>query len=475
MQIALGNPCAVLTRLEEMSRKLVARPSFDITVFLLIIASVSLLCYEMVLPEGSEAYRQAVLVGEIITMFFVVELMIRFLAMKRKRRFFQEYWIDILAVLPLLRVFRVFRFLRLLRILRLFRVAALITSNTKVFQFLIKRRAVEYLFSLFLIVFATVFGTLGLSHFRGDKLKGAPALIQSFWETLFSLVAGEYVVEFPGTLGGKLIILFVQFCGLGFFAVLTGTVSAVMIEKLKEGAVLNRMLLEDCENHIIICGWNSGVETILIELQNHPQFREREIVVIAGRDELPDMDLPHPNRVRLLTDDFTRAEVLLKANVMKCAVAIIVSDVHHGRSRQDADARTVLAALTIEKMNPDVHTCAELSNAVNETHLRMGGVNEVILTRDLAGHLLAQAALYSANVHLLQELLRPTEGNTLMPYPVPERFIGKAFSATLTPFYEETGAIPVAVETRDAEVLVNPKERLLEGGDLFLCVAAHQK
>ncbi|MCA9795545.1 MAG: NAD-binding protein, partial [Candidatus Eremiobacteraeota bacterium] len=214
---------------------------------------------------------------------------------------------------------------------------------------------------------------------------------------------------------------------------------------------------------------------ILIELQSSPTLKDREIVVVAGREELPVMNLPNPGHLRLLTDDFTRAEVLLKANVLKAAIAIIVSDVSSGRSRQDADARTVLCALTIEKLNPAVHTCAELSNAVNETHLRMGGVNEVIITRDLAGHLLAQAALYSANVHLLQELLRPTKGNSLMPFKMPQELVGQTFDSVLTPFYQKTGAIPVAIERADGKVLVNPKTYRLCGDDALLCVAAAEE
>lgn len=462
-----------MERLGEICRKVVERPVFDVAIFFLILVSVALLCVEVAFPDGTMEHRRVTQAGEWITVVFICELILRFIASKRKRRFFQEYWIDILAVLPLMRALRVFRFLRLLRLLRLFRVATLLTSNSRIFQLLLRKRAAEYLFTAMLVLFATVFGTLGMSHFREKKEGGLEALAQSFWETIFSLVAGEYINTFPPNLGGKLVILFVQFCGLGFFAVLTGTISAVMIEKLREGAVLKRLLMEDLEHHILVCGWNSGVETIIHELQGHPNFKDREIVVIAGIDHLPPLDrLKNPARVRLMTEDFTRAEILLKANVMTADIAIIVSDVSDGRNRQDADARTVLAALTIEKLNPEVHTCAELSNAMNETHLRMGGVNEVILTRDLAGHLLAQAAVHSANVHLLQELLQPTKGNTLMPFPVPQELVGKKFGEVLSTFYNTRGAIPVAVERAGEKVMVNPRDHVLVEGDCLLCVAA---
>jgi voltage-gated potassium channel len=458
----------------SITRRIVANPYFDLGVLAMILVSVLLLIVEIAIPNSSPYFDFVVYSGDVITCLFVIELIIRFVASKRKRRFFSEYFIDILAVLPLFRAFRFLRFLRLLRMLRLFRAVSVVSRNTRVLQWLFKQRLTEYLLTVVLLLFATLFGTLGLSHFRRAHNTGWDVLAQSFWETIFSLVAGEYVNSFPDSLGGKIVILLVQFCGLTFFALLTGTVSAVMIEKLKEGTVLNRLMLEDLENHIIICGYNAGVETIVSEFQNHPQFKEREIVIVTERDETTNIDVPFPTRVRTIKDDFTRVDVMRRCNIDACAVAVIVSDISGGRSRQDADARTVLAALTIEKLNPDVHTCAELSNAHSESHLRMGGVNEVIVTRSISGHLLAQAALYSSNVHLLQELLKPTQGHTFIPVPEDSEYVGKNFSEVLAIHHQKSGNIPIAVEKPNGELVINPKNYCLAEGDRLICIAQHE-
>lgn len=459
--------------LTELARRLEAKPSFDVSILILIVISIALLCAELALPESHPHFSTIERVGDIITVLFILELLVRLVASRRRSRFFREYFIDILAVLPIFRAFRMLRFLRLFRVLRLFRAFSLVARQTRVLHWLLRQRVTEYLLTSVLIVFATLFGTLGLAHFQRSGQPGANVLSDSFWQTLFSLIAGEYITEFPATLGGKLVILFVQFCGLTFFALLTGTVSVVMIEKLKEGTVLNRHMLEDLEDHIIICGWNAGVQTIITEFQSHPELREREIVIITERTDRPPLDIPDSTKVRLLTEDFTRAEVLQRCNVNSCSVSVIVSDISGGRSRQDADARTVLAALTIEKLNPDVHTCAELSNSQNEPHLRMGGVNEVIVTRSISGHLLAQAALYSANVHLLQELLRPTHGHTFKPVVVDEDDVGKTFEQLLGSHHEKTGNIIIAVETSGGQLMVNPKGYAIEEGDKLICVTDH--
>ncbi len=457
--------------LTQWARRIVLRPSFDITILALIVVSVILLGVEIALPESDPYYAPVETAGDVITLIFVFELLLRFIVSKKKRRFFREYFIDILAVLPVFRVFRFLRFLRLLRLLRLFRVLSLVANQTRILQWLLRKRITEYLIVSALLIFATLFGTLGMAHFQKEPSDGASSLAEAFWMTVFSLVAGEYVDEFPATLGGKLVILFIKFCGLTLFALLTGTISVVMIEKLKDGAVLNRLTLEDLENHIIICGYNAGVETVLAEFQSHPTLKEREIVIITERAERVNMDIPYPGRVRVIEEDFTRAEVLQRCNVNACDIAVIVSDVSGSRSRQDADARTVLAALTIEKLNPSVHTCAELSNGMNEPHLRMGGVNEVIVTRSISGHLLAQAALHSGSAHLLQELLKPSEGHTFTPSPVPEEFFGKSFAEVLAAHYDKTDTIPIALERKDGTLLVNPKNEILQEGDHLICVS----
>lgn len=458
----------------QKARRIVGNPYFDLGILLLIFLSIFLLGLEIALPSSSPYFSRVVYAGDVITCLFVIELVLRLVASRRKSRFFSEYFIDILAVLPLFRAFRFLRFLRLLRMLRLFRALSLIAHQTRVLQWLFRQRLTEYLLTVVLLMFATLFGTLGLSHFRRPFESGWDVLGQSFWETIFSLVAGEYVNNFPPTLGGKVVILLVQFCGLTFFALLTGTVSAVMIEKLKEGTVMSRYMLEDLENHILICGYNTGVETVLKEFQNHPHFRDREIVVITERAESPEWDIPYPTRVRTLKDDFTRVDVMKKCNIHTCSVAIIVSDISGGRTRQDADARTVLAALTIEKMNPAVHTCAELSNPQSESHLRMGGVNEVIVTRSISGHLLAQAALYSSNVHILQELLKPTQGHTFMPVPDSAEYVGRSFAEALASHYQKWGDIPIAVEKSNGELLINPRDYTLLEGDQLICIAPHK-
>jgi voltage-gated potassium channel len=453
---------------ERACRRLVEHPAFDTGVVLLILLSVVLLAFEIALPPDHLLQPRMLQVQHWITALFVAELGVRFTAARNRRGFLQDYWLDILAVLPYLRVFRFARFLRLLRLLRLVRLASLLARNSRVSDMLTQGQVGEYVLAGILTTLAVVWGTLSLSHFEHPH-QGTEGLLEAFWRVLLILISGEVPHE-PATWGGRLVVFAVAAAGLGVVAVLVGTISAWTIEAIQRGALQRTVSLEETREHLVVCGWNSGVPVALGELQKHPDFRNKTIVVIADRDQPAFGDLPAPRQVKFLRDDFTRVEVLQRANIMAASVAIIVSDVSHSRSRQDADARTVLAALTIEKMNPHVYTCAELSNRMNEPHLRMGKVNEVVVTQDMAGRLLAQAALQSAHLRVLEDLLEFGHGSRLETRPLPEALVGQEFGAVLSTFLQSTGALPIAVVTRDGGIHVNPVRHILAATDQLVCI-----
>src|SRR6185503_3686583 len=154
-----------------------------------------------------------------------------------------------------------------------------------------------------------------------------------------------------------------------------------------------RMEIDDMDrfqltDHLVICGWNSSVPLIIDELQ------------VA-------QDAP---RVFFVGGDYTRPEVLDQARIQHARRAIIVADATKPRSDQDRDARTVLAALMIERMNPKIISCAELLNRQNEAHLRVVGIDEVITTSEAGGQHLAMAAMQPGLATVVSELLTSKRG-----------------------------------------------------------------
>lgn len=110
--------------------------SFNLFLMLLIVASVVLVIFENILSLSPANAQSVSRINEVLTIFFVCELSLRWLISNSTKDFFAAFWLDILAVVPLFRVFRLGRVLRVLRILRLFRFFTISDGIKKTFPFL---------------------------------------------------------------------------------------------------------------------------------------------------------------------------------------------------------------------------------------------------------------------------------------------------------------------------------------------------
>ena len=94
-----------------------------------------------------------------------------------------------------------------------------------------------------------------------------------------------------------------------------------------------------------------------------------------------------------------------KTSVEKAKIAFILPDKTIERSDQDRYARSVLAALIIEKLNKNIFTYVELLNRNNESHLQMAGVEEIIVSDEYSGNIMAATARNDRIISVLNELL----------------------------------------------------------------------
>ncbi|MCO6459157.1 MAG: ion transporter [Pirellulaceae bacterium] len=480
------------------------RPAVELAIGLLVLVSVALTLVEFTwLAEPTDARDQLLLarielINDLITLLFGVELSLRYLAAPSKRRFFREYWLDILAVLPLFRVFRaarVVRLLRLARLLRLFGVASRLSSH---FPYIMRRGFVEFAFVCGMLALTVLFGTGAMMYFEGGRRGAKPGgesgpeaggtsgtprqaadasvadvdqpspgeaaftLERSFWFSVYSLLAGEPIPAPPDTLGGRVVAVFVMFMGLTIFAMLTGTVSAFMVDRLQsEGHSVD---WEHLHGHIIVCGWNSKAEIIVREYRAS-HVSETPIAVIAQLDHQPQLPPDAHRQAWFLNDDFTRVTALQKAGIDRASTCIILSDMSQGRSEQDADARTILAALTVEKLNPHVYTCAELLNGDYASHLQMGHVNDYVVSGEYSAYMLAQAAMNRGLVEVITELMTYQRGNGFYRLALPAAWHGKTFQEAFETLKRRHNVILVGVQPRGGKMQVNPAQHTFAAGD----------
>ncbi|NEQ76653.1 MAG: potassium channel protein [Okeania sp. SIO2C9] len=448
-------------------------PIVNITIGIIIILSVILTIVELSIPEKSPYLLICNILSQIFTILFVIELSFRFLVAPNKKAYFQEYWLDILAILPLLRVFRTIRALRLLRLLRIFRLPVFFNRYGSTFPYILQRGIKEYLIVIGLLLLTIMFGTVAILVFESSNNPNFTSLEEGFWFSVYSLFAGEPIPAQPSSLGGKIVGVFVIFMNVTIFAMFTGTVSAFMVDKIRrEDDIVD---WESFSNHTIICGWNRKAEIIVREFKAAGKSEGIPIIVIAEFDDEPNFMAPDlKSRIQFLKDDFTKVTALEKAGIRRAETCIILCDKTHGRSDQDADARTILAALTAEKLNPNVYTCAELLNREYGSHLDMGHVNDYIVSQEQSGFLLAQAALNKGLMGVFSELLTYERGNQFYRITITAEWVGKTFLDLFIYIKQNHNAILIAVSQPQGKFEINPQRYIFQDKDNLIVIAAKE-
>ncbi|MCH2178330.1 MAG: ion transporter [Mariniblastus sp.] len=424
-----------------------------------------------------------------ITLIFTIELTTRFIAANSKTGFFREFWIDILATIPLFGLYPGFRALRLLRLFRLVRLMGVMTRLSAHFPYVIRHGFIEFVRICGLLFVAVLFGTIAIMYVEQHpavvatpQTQMAPAdtvsssaepefdMDDSFWFSLYTLFAGEPIPSTPKTLLGKVVTVFLMFMGLTIFAIFAGTVSAFMVDRLRvEGRVVQ---WDELRDHIIICGWTPKTDIIIREYRHSKATKSIPIVIIteveAEKYQTQSRKIPN---IFFVKDDFTKVTALKKAGIERARTCLVLADTTGGRSEQDADARTILAALTVEKINQDVYTCAELLNRSYATHLELGKVNEYVISGEHGAYMIAQAGMHRGLIDVLGELLSYERGNEFFRSAIPESWVGLQFDKKLSELKQNQNAILVAVHTAQGEGHVNPENYEFQPGDEVVAIS----
>jgi voltage-gated potassium channel len=454
--------------------RLINHPITDLAVVALILGSVSLLIVEATLPEHHSLFEFAENAGHVITGIFVLELALRLAAMPNRRRFLRMYWLDVLAVLPVTRPLRI---LRVLRLLRLFRVGVLINRRLSLLGDAVRQGKSELLTVAVVVLIVVLASAIGMNLVERGQGSDFQTIEKTTWWSLYALVAGEPVLGQPTTFFGRLLALLVMLCGLGFFAMFTGIISAAMVSRLSRRMEVKEMALEDVVDHVLICGWNRLAIRVLEELNSDRQLRSKPIVLVNELESPPDLGPLNLLQERLffVRGDHTKVDVLVKAGAERATIAILLADETGARTDQDRDARTVLAALTIEKLNNKIFTCVELLNRENREHLAMIGVEEIVVPSEYAGRIIAAASRTRGLVSMFDELLTSRYGNQFYKTYLPTAWIGKTVSWAHQEMKERYNAVLLSIERRDisgCHVQVNPPpETLLATGDQLIFIA----
>ncbi len=317
-------------------------------------------------------------------------------------------------------------------------------QSLRAFFFVLRR---ENFFLILAITLVVLLGGATSLYLLENKVnKTVNSMGDAIYWAVISMTTTGYGDITPSTPGGRVIAAIVVLSGLFLLSMVTATVASVFVEKkIREGKGLETIKFKD---HIVLCGWNNNAEETVEGLIRTVPGKKLHLVLVNElfEEEVESLKFKfQDHEFRFLRGDFTREDVLARANIAQAWSAILLADTSGQHSLEQADERTILATLAVKSMAPEVKTCAELLNPENKQHLRRANVDEIVVRGEHIGNLLAGAATSPGLPRVISSLLSPEEENNLWKVEVPSRFIGRPVAELSAYFKKEHQAILIAL------------------------------
>ena len=263
------------------------------------------------------------------------------------------------------------------------------------------------------------------------------SLWDGVWWALVTISTVGYGDKIPLSNAGKIVGLVLMISGIGLLSLVTATIASVFVEqKIKEGKGLETIKEK---NHIVICGWNKYTEDVLAWLNTYGTEENPSIVLVNELpvDDIDALKLKHEKfNLRFIRGNHTYEDALARANIKRAKFVILMADLSGPHSKDRADERTILSALTIKSLAPKTRIVAELLDGNNKPYLKRANVDEIIIMGEHVASLLASAVNHPGLPRVFSHILSIDDNNKLRRVEIPGQFVGKTFQE-LSAFFKE--------------------------------------
>ena len=307
------------------------------------------------------------------------------------------------------------------------------------FHLLIRNSFFQVGLGIFLVM---ILGGLVLRMLEIGKITEGEA---PFWWAIVTMTTVGYGDFAPKTPEGRMFAVLVMFAGISLTAMFTAIISSIFVAKrIREEKGLEKV---NIKNHIILCGWNRNADKIIHSIQYLAEAPRKNIVLINDLDEEEIARLKtryRKIRLHFVVGDFTSEQVLEKANLEAAETVIIIpSDIND--SIQNPDDKTILAALTIKGLEPNIRLIAYLHDRENLTHIKRANADEVVISDDFGAYMLASHVMDPGIPQTVNRLLDNVSKNRFKRVDIPSEFIGKPFDNLFNHFRKKNNSILVGV------------------------------
>lgn len=291
--------------------------------------------------------------------------------------------------------------------------------------------------SALVFLFGTWFVVSWLENFFEQNAEGHN--IQSFgdslWWGIVTFLTVGYGDRFPVSTEGRIMAIILMIAGVVCIAILTAKISSYFLEKAlseRKGHVEREKL----KNHFVICGWKQDMDAFLLQiLASHQRITAENIVLVNNAPESETQglfEIEELKKLKLVRGDFYHEQVLKRAAPEKAQKILILADATPNSAGQlptpsEADARTVMTAMTLNNIAKGVLVAAEILDSAMDQYLRLAHVNEIIYSKDYARLLLAKASIATGVTNIFHELLDPKSHSRILTEEIPNEFLNKKF------------------------------------------------
>lgn len=273
------------------------------------------------------------------------------------------------------------------------------------------------------------------------------------------------------TVFGYVAYYIVRIAGYGLVAFATGTLASRFVQSvILRGAGMGTFKRS---GHVVICGWNSQGPEIIRELLGKEVEEDRPIAILA---QLTTDPFPDDERVTFIRGNPTNSDDLRRVGIDRAECAIVMADATStSTAPDDMDARTLLTVLAIESLNPHCYTCVEVVRSENRPHFDRAKADEMVVSAEMTGALLASSAKTHGLSRVVTDLLTHPEGMEFYRVDVPPSLVGATVAQAMEQLKTRFDTMFVGVFPHDDTPVVNPPaDRVIAANDALLVIATHR-
>lgn len=316
------------------------------------------------------------------------------------------------------------------------------------------------LFNVLLIVVAGSLLVFLLERNHNPEINGYWDAVWCMFVSMATIGYGDVV---PITTGGKVVVVVSMILGIGALSTYITTLATRRAAKTRR-RYSGLQGKTNSKDHVVICGWNSRGSYVVGRLVDELAADYRSLVVLADLEDTPIDD----ERVFFFRGSPSSETDLKRVNISAAASAILLADESRGGSPEDIDSRTVLAALTIRALNPDLKMTAEVINPENINHLNLAKVGEILDSDELLGNLIARSALNYGLIGIVTDMVTRKEDMHIFSLPVDKQLAGRPSDEAMVSLREKHSGRLIGTMSGDDFISYDQPYLLKEGDQLLV-------